>query len=194
MKPIRTFSLIGILSLCLFSCRPQQDTTRQQIHDMVEQIHLTYPAATLQDVYKTCYQDYWGAEHIAPDSLVAAGYLEYELETMQGDTMHMPKVEPCGWRHRYERLSLQMITDGEVSKEELLSRFLHAASETPEADGEWEEEWRLIDSIAIAVVPEWQDSTLRADLMEAAQLNAAIHHSSAFRETYHPHYRIAKRY
>lgn len=161
----------------------------------LSELHRTYPAADLQDVYKTCYQDFWGAEHLTPDSAAAAQYLAYELAEAAADTMLMPDCEPCGWRHHYCRLSLALVIKGEMSEEELLSAFLEASGNHGcwplRKQWLWKLEWHRICRVAIKTIPEWHDEELIAELKEAAEQAAPIRHSSAFREAYHPHYRIS---
>lgn len=159
---------------------------------MVIALHTTYPAATLQDVYKTCYQDRFGAEHMIPDSARAAAYLDYELSQAATDTMLMPDVEPCGYRHRYERISLAAILRGEKSRDEVLRAFLAPRPEVSTDSRSWSEEWNEIAEIALHEVPEWRNDTLEAELRQAATLGRAVHHSPEFHKTYHPHYRIVR--
>ena len=110
---------------------------------------------------------------------------------MADDTLRMPICEPCGYRHRYERVSLALVQSGDMMAEELLHQFLEAARCVPEQPTEsWAEEWGRIETIALKEVPEWNNEELINGLREAAELNAAVHHSPAFHDSYHPHYRI----
>ena len=56
----------------------------------------------------------------------------------------------------------------------------------------WATEWAKIESIALKVCPTWTNEPLQAELRLAAEGNHAVRHSEAFRNTYHPHYRIVK--
>ena len=104
----------------------------------------------------------------------------------------MPKREPTGFRHRYTRINLACVVDGELSVNQLLEMFLEAAGKDNAFGDNWADEWTKIESIALEVNPRWTDSELQAELHEAAENNYAVRHSQAFRETYHPHYRIVK--
>lgn len=155
-------------------------------------IRSLFPLANLQDVYKSAYQDYFGAEHMMSDSTRVAQYLLYELEHM--DTTFIPEVEPCGWRHRYERVSLQVIRDGKQQPEQLLSLFLRAHDTLTHVDSiAWREEWQMIADEAVRLVPEWRNDTLQSQLMDCAEHCYAVHHSRVYHDTYKPHYRIVKR-
>lgn len=186
-----TYLLLILQPLIMGGCSIGQSTEEDAIREMVCSIHTQYPAATLQDIYKTCYQDRFGAEHAAPDSARALAYFLYELNQMADDTLRMPICEPCGYRHRYERVSLALVQSGDMMAEELLHQFLEAARCVAEQPTEsWAEEWGRIETIALKEVPEWNNEELINGLREAAELNAAVHHSPAFHDSYHPHYRI----
>ena len=149
--------------------------------------------ATLQDVYKTCYQDYFGAEHLVNDTASARQYLHRELdECRDTDMSQMPKKEPTGFRHRFTRVNLSCVVDGELSEKQLLALFLEAAGKDNAFNNNWAEEWEKIENIALKICPAWIDQELQTDLQEAARNKQAVRHSEAFRNAYHPHYRIIR--
>lgn len=160
---------------------------QQFCEDMVSR----YPAATLQDVYKSCYQDFFGAEHMVRDTAAARRYLHYELEQMaqESSSKAMPLREPTGFRHRFVRINLQTVLNGQMTEDELLLRFLKAAQGT-RTNEQWSDEWAEIERIALDVHPEWKDAALQEALREAAAKKAAVHHSESYRSIYKPHYRI----
>lgn len=166
------------------------------VRSLCEYMVTVYPKATLQDLYKTCYQDFFGAEHMISDTASARAYLHQEymqaLEwSKHNNTDSLPNMEPTGFRHRFIRLylyydwSLMAITE-----DTLFDLFLHAGEIGPAHDN-WAEEWRQIEQIALQFHSEWQNEELQALLRQAASNNQAVHHSAAYREAYHPHYRIA---
>ena len=162
---------------------------------MCEQIAGTYPAATLQDVYKTCYQDFFGAEHLMKDTAAAREYLHYELNDLRNEGVNelkTPMHEPTGFRHRFERINLALVLNGEMTEEELLGLFIDAAGKDNALHDRWVDEWAEIEEIALEVHPAWQNEELQAVLHEAAANNQAVRHSEPFRNTYNPHYRIIR--
>lgn len=166
-----------------------EDAVRQ----MCKEICAHYPKATLQDIYKTCYQDFFGAEHLMRDTAAARTYLHGEIEQCIGQDMSaMPLREPTGFRHRFVRINLLNISKGNLTEEELLSSFIDAAGKDNACHEHWEEEWTQIERIAIDFHPAWRDEELQQELRHAAQLKAAVRHSDAFRNTYNPHYRIIR--
>lgn len=190
-----------LVTVGLTACTRRGDIPRDDVRAMCEQIAEVYPAATLQDVYKTCYQDFFGAEHLMQDTAAARAYLQYELEVMRSEgveELRMPMREPTGFRHRFERINLALVLSGEMSEEELLQLFIDAAGDErmnslrDKGMNGWANEWAEIEAIALEVHPAWQNDELQAALNEAAAGNHAVHHSESFRNTYKPHYRIIR--
>lgn len=169
------------------------DIPEEAVRTMCIELIDRYPVATLQDVYKTCYQDFFGAEHLMRDTAAARQYLHSELEQCrEQDLSAMPLREPTGFRHRFVRMNLLNIINGSITEEELLQLFIDAAGKDNAVHDNWASEWRLIETIALDVHPDWRDEELQAELRTAADLQAAVRHSDVFRDTYHPHYRIIR--
>ena len=179
-----------VLSIPLLtSCDKEKEAIRQ----MCREILLRYPQATLQDVYKTCYQDYFGAEHLLTDTASARRYLHQELEECRNTDMStMPKEEPTGFRHRFKRINLSNVVDNELTEDQLLAMFIKAAGKNNAFGDDWESEWKKIVHIALQVNQNWFDLELLSDLQEAARAKQPVRHSEAFRKAYNPHYRIVQ--
>ena len=192
MKRFLTILIMGISSFFMLSCG---DSNEKNIRQMCQYIHTQYPLATLQDIYKTCYQDFFGAEHLMNDTAAARYYINYELEQCKNtDLSLMPKREPTGFRHRFVRINFSNIVDDELTEEQLVMMFINAAGKDNAFSDDWASEWKLIEKIALEVNPDWQDPELQSELTEAAENKYAVRHSEAFRENYNPHYRIVRNY
>ena len=182
--------------LSLTACMQKQassNVSEDAVRTLCENMARTYPQATLQDLYKTCYQDFFGAEHMINDTVTARAYLRYELKQCASENLrHMPSEEPTGFRHRFVRVNLQQVIDGHMSEEELFKAFLDAANNSEPMHSDWEKEWEQIESIALQVHPQWKNEELQTLLRHAAKNEQAVHHSEAYRNAYHPHYRIIK--
>ena len=165
------------------------------VRSLCEYMVTVYPKATLQDLYKTCYQDFFGAEHMISDTASARAYLHREYEqslelSRQVDLSSLPVEELTGFRHRCRRMYLYYDWSlMEIPEEVIFQSFLQAGSIGPVHD-DWYGEWCQIEAIALQFHSEWQDEELQNLLHQAAINNQAVHHSAAFRENYHPHYRI----
>ena len=191
----KLFILI-LAALSLSACIQKQatsDVPEDAVRALCEDMVRTYPQATLQDLYKTCYQDFFGAEHMIRDTASVKRYLHYEIEQCATEDLTlMPAQEPTGFRHRFVRVNLRCILDGQMTEDELFEAFLDAANTSTPVHTDWQTEWSQIETIALQVHPAWVDTELQKTLHEAAQANCAVHHSDAFRNAYHPHYRIIK--
>ena len=190
MKKLFFNLILCIFAMMLFSCENQEN---KAIRTMCQDIHNRYPLATLQDIYKTCYQDFFGAEHLMNDTAAARQYIHYELEQCRDtDLSLMPDYEPTGFRHRFVRVNFSNLVEGQLTEEQLVMMFIDAAAHDNAFGSDWPSEWRLIEQIALGVNPEWAAASLQAELTEAAENNYAVHHSEAFRNAYNPHYRIVR--
>ena len=183
------FLFASIVFILMTSCKNDD----RDIREMCQTIHNQYPLATLQDIYKTCYQDFFGAEHLMNDTAAARYYIHYELEQCKdSDLSLMPKREPTGFRHRFVRINFSNILDGETTEEQLVMMFIDAAGKDNAFSDDWASEWKKIEVIALEVNPAWKDEALQSELTEAAANRYAVRHSEAFRNNYNPHYRIIR--
>ena len=181
-----------------------------------------YPKATLQDVYKNSFQDYYGPAHIMASRDNVIGYLERELKKMKLEKAPPMKIRlhsaaagkssdtvglqggkmdpvhyytPCGWRHNYYQVSLEMIADGLISVEDFADAFLAGGGEEPQVTEAWLEEWKLIKKAVKKVAPKMEgfkedDARITSLIKEGKYV---VHHSGSFNWAYKPHYRIMRR-
>ena len=156
----------------------------------------TYPESRLLDIYKSCFQDYMGAEHLVTDSERVKAYLDQELETTTLDELMPLYYEPCGIDSNYYRVSIRAIKEDIITEELLLDAFVRSANSVERPSVElWRDRWHVIigtiDQMQLAL-PHYEEDKLSIDSI----LNAgkyAISHSPEYREAYHPHYRIVIR-
>ena len=186
---IKTIVILTCIMALFTSCK----NDGRDIREMCQYIHNQYPLATLQDIYKTCYQDFFGAEHLMNDTAAARYYIHQELEQCKDtDLSLMPRREPTGFRHRFVRINFSNIVEGELTEEQLVMMFIDAAGKDNAFSDKWLEEWQKIERIALEVNPDWKDEELQSELMMAAENRYAVRHSEAFRNNYNPHYRIIR--
>ena len=167
----------------------------QDIEKFVKWQMETYPELRLLDIYKSCFQDYMGAEHLVSDSERVKAYLDEELETTTLDELLPWYYEPCGIDSSYYRVSIRAIKEDIISEELLLDAFVRSANsvERPSVES-WRNRWHMIigtiDQMQLDL-PQYEEDKLSIDSI----LNAgkyAISHSPEYREAYHPHYRIVE--
>jgi hypothetical protein len=176
---------------CSFSLFGQSIDTLA-VRSAIERQLVTYPESTLQDIYKSFYQEHFGPGHIISDTASARHYLMRELSEM-GETQS-PYFEPTGSQGDYIRVYLSAVTDSLISAEQLLDAFVRSANLWQEPDVSWMEKWEAIVSIIQANKMEVQGFEAGLPLLtEAARNNQAVHHSRSYNEAYNPHYRIVER-
>ena len=187
---IRNLLLILVLT-CSFSLFGQSIDT-VGVRSAIKRQLVTYPESTLQDIYKSFYQEHFGPGHIISDTASARHYLMRELSEM-GKTQS-PYFEPTGCQGDYVRVYLSAIADSLITAEQLLDAFVRSANLWQEPTVSWMEKWEAIVSIIQANKFELEGFETDLPLLtEAAQNNQAVHHSRRYNEAYHPHYRIVER-
>ena len=169
-----------------------QTIDKLAMRSAIERQLVTYPESTLQDIYKSFYQEHFGPGHIISDMASARRYLMRELSEM-GKTQS-PYFEPTGCQGDYVRVFLSAVSDSLITAEQLLDAFVRSANSWQEPTVSWMEKWEAIVSIIQANKMEIVGfETDLPMLTEAAQINQAVHHSRRYNEAYHPHYRIVER-
>ena len=169
-----------------------QPNVKPSIQTAIERQMATYPESTLQDIYKSFYQEHFGPGHIISDTASARRYLMRELSEM--GKPQSPYFEPTGSQGDYVRVYLSAVSDSLITAEQLLDAFVRSANSRQEPTVNWLEKWEAIVSIIQANKMELEgfENDLPV-LTEAARNSQAVHHSRRYNEAYHPHYRIVER-
>ena len=161
------------------------------VRSAVERMIADYPHSTLQDIYKSFFQDNFGPGHAVPDSAQAAAWLCNELAKV--DRLDVPLYEPTGYKGDYYRVSLAAIASGKVQADALLSAFLRSVRMVqPSEVAAWVKEWEQIEGIIATMelsLPNY-DADAKAISAMLATGHYAVHHSRLYNEYYKPHYRI----
>ena len=184
--------LLLILALaCSFSLFGQSIDTAL-MRSAIERQLATYPESTLQDIYKSFYQEHFGPGHIISDTASARRYLMKELSEMEGT--QSPYFEPTGSQGDYVRVYLSAVADNRITVDQLLDALVRSANSWQEPSVNWLEKWEAIVSIIQANKMEIEGFEDDLPLLnEAARNNQAVHHSRRYNEAHHPHYRIVER-
>ena len=190
---IGAFVALGVLLLATACGHVSRE---KQIAEAMAGIVQRYPAATLQDIYKSCFQDHFGVAHLLADRASVKGYIERELATAAA--FDVSYYELCGWQGRFVRVNLAVVRDGRLTADELTDAFMaSAAFSSNEVTEAWIAEWNeILQAICKAELDD-QLANFQTDSMRLAELlaggNYVMHHSASFRDAYHPHYRIIHR-
>ena len=189
--PTQMKKIIPILLLLIaaFTVKCQRNDTAKIRQAVVNQLN-TYPESTLQDIYKYFYQEHFGPEHLISDTAAARIYLLQELALADSNSAY---YEPIGINGDYVRVHLNAVTDGIITADELLNALITSANEHRIPSTDWESKWKTIVSVIQAENIEIEGLEDKPLLDEAARHGQAVHHSRAYNEAYHPHYRIVSR-
>ena len=167
----------------------------QDIKTFVSQQMTEYPKSHLLDLYKSCFQDYMGAEHLVSDSERVRAYFNEELNTT--DINELPKryYEPCGIKGRYVRVSLRAVREGVIAENMLLDAFIRSANTKRPSVKSWSRKWHniigTIDKMGLNLPDYDMEKQFLDSILSVG--NYAVSHSAAYREAYHPQYRIVER-
>ena len=180
-----------LLAVVLVASAQDYCALRERVSSAVERMLADYPQSTLQDIYKSFFQDRFGPGHIVPDSAKAAAYLRRELSIVEDTCVLM--YEPTGDQGNYCRVALAAITSGRVPFDIYMSAFLRSVREVRSVDAEaWAAEWqqieRIIRGMGLSLPGYDADAAAIADML--AEGHYAVHHSRWYNGHYAPHYRI----
>ena len=167
--------------------------------DAIDTQLLMFPESRAQDFYKSFCQDNLGPEHLIPDPVSAAGYLKEELQTYREDLDRLRYSAPellyytVGDQGNYVRVDLSVILDGLVGEDAFLDAFVRSANDGERVtEEEWVSKWQEVSGILRKEhddIPDLEKDLGTLDSL-VAQGHVIMRHSDAFREAYHPHYRI----
>ena len=171
-------------------------TMAQNIEGFVNSQMQTYPKSRLLDIYKSCFQDYMGAEHLVSDRARVKTYLDEELSSTNIESLMPWYYEPCGIDSSYYRISIRTVKEGIVTEDMLLDAFIRSASAKNRPSVEsWRERWHkiigTIDSMRLNLPHYDSDKQFIDSILNVGKY--AISHSPDYREAYRPHYRIVER-
>ena len=184
-------ALIILFLSCSFGLFGQQFDTLS-IRAAIEHQMATYPESTLQDIYKSFYQDRFGPGHMITDTASARQYLLKELS--ENDVASTVRFEPTGSEGRFVRVYLSAIADSLITADQLLDAFVRSANMDKGENNNWEAEWNCIVDVITkrGIILNDFDKDV-AMLNEASRNPQAVHHSRAYNAANHPHYRIVER-
>ena len=165
----------------------------QDIQGFVTKQMQTYPKSRLLDIYKSCFQDYMGAEHLISDKQRVKAYLDEELQTTSLNDLMPWYFEPCGVNGQYVRVSIRAIKENLITEDVLLDAFIRSANSDKRPTVEsWRDRWHkiigTIDQLELNLPSYQQDRAFIDSILSVGKY--AISHSPEYREAYRPHYRI----
>ena len=191
MKRLLAFGIIALLATFSTMALSIEKKVELFVYKQLSE----YPESRLIDLYKSCFQDFMGPEHLISDTQSAKAYLDEELAT--DDEMSPWLFEYCGIDGHFVRINLRAVKEGRISAEVLLDAFIRSANACARPDIEkWRERWGeivgILDKMDLSLPHYADDRQFISDLLSSGRY--AVSHSPEYREAYHPHYRIIERH
>ena len=185
MKKGLLLSIALIMSIVISAQESGED--QFSIEGFVNRQMQNYPKSRLLDIYKSCFQDYMGAEHLLSDRQRVKAYLDEEMNTTSLDDLMPWYYEPCGIDSSYYRVSIKTIKEGFITEDQLLDAFIRSAnSETRPSVESWSNRWHMIigtiDRMKLDMPNYQEDKQLIDSVLSVGKY--AISHSPDYREVY----------
>ena len=165
-----------------------------KIKEAVERQLRDYPKSTLQDLYKSFFQDRFGPGHLVSDTSAAGNYLRYELNN--SENFHERYYEPTGYENNYYRVNLSVLKENKISYQKYFDAFLRSVEKIDlDAISEWKEEWSRIEEVIISMNLDLENFEEDLEMIDSVleQGKYAVHHSEIYNSEYQPHYRIIEK-
>ena len=183
--------LIATIGFVLPMVALAQNVNFDRVKVAIQRIMEDYPQSTLQDIYKSFFQDKFGPEHIICDTVAAKEYLLSELSRADIDTAII--LEPTGVDGNFIRVGLGVIKSGKVTETDFLKAFIKSAKISDRTSvAQWTEEWieivKVIDSMDLNLDNYKSDKDAINQVLQQGRY--VMHHSQQYRDAYNPHYRI----
>lgn len=192
MRVVAVVLLLACSGMCASAQESGIDASRIRL--VVERMLESYPESTLQDIYKSFFQDRFGPGHMVADTTAAVAYIKKELSEV--DNLDVILYEQVGDRGEYYRVALAAVAAGKVPFGVYVSAFLNSVRDVPSVDIEaWACEWDAIEMVISSMnldLPDYEKDAAKIRELLAKGFYA-VHHSKAYNVAYSPHYRIVKR-
>ena len=184
-----------LIKILLFNLITNSYQLKRDLSILKEQIK-NHPYQTLQDIYKSCYQDEYGPGHIIADESSSLNYLFTETNSIEKNYKPPVLFEKTGLEGNYIRVDLNLIKNGNVPFFVLFKSLLISAEiGSQKTDDDWADIWS-------SIVEEIKNSDIVLDNFEedvnrlyniSISDDKVVHHSELYENTYHPHYRIIEK-
>ena len=162
---------------------------------LLEQIK-NHPNQTLQDVYKSCYQDEYGPGHLISNESSAINSLLQEINTIEKDYTPITLFEQTGIYGNYLRVDLTLVRDGVIPFFVLFRALtISATIGGQKSDENWSTIWsEIVEEVKKAELKfeNFEEDLANLDMISKSE-DKVVHHSEMYENIYHPHYRIIEK-
>ena len=189
--------LYHLILLIIFSLKITIKTNqiKRDLSILIEQIK-NHPNQTLQDVYKSCYQDEYGPGHLIANESSSLNYILEETNSIEIDYNPPTSFELTGLEGNYVRVDLNLVKNETIPFLVLFKALLLSAEiGNQKTDKEWDKIWsNIVEEIKDLdfKFENFEEDIKRLDIISKSD-DKVVHHSDLYENIYHPHYRIIEK-
>ena len=189
------YIFLFIFIFALLTIKSYSYSSYKNLSILIKQIE-NHPKQTLQDVYKSCYQDEYGPGHLIANESSAIKSLYSEINSIEKDYDPITLFEQTGLKGNYLRVDLTLIRDGKIPFFVLFRALVFSAKiGGQKTDENWDKIWsEIVEAIKKS---DLKFENFEKDLEELDKISKSddkvVHHSEMYENTYHPHYRIIEK-
>ena len=189
------YIFLFIFIFALLTIKSYSYSSYKNLSILIKQIE-NHPKQTLQDVYKSCYQDEYGPGHLIPNETTAINSLLQEINSIEEDYNPITLFEETGLNGNYLRVDLTLVQKEVVPFFVLFRALIISANiGSQKTDDDWSNIWtEIVDEIRNSTLTfeNFEEDVVRLDEISKSK-DKVVHHSELYENTYHPHYRIIEK-
>ncbi len=189
--------LYHLILLIIFTLKisTKSNQIKRDLSILIEQIK-NHPNQTLQDVYKSCYQDEYGPGHLIANESSSLNYILEETNSIEIDYNPPTSFELTGLEGNYVRVDLNLVKNETIPFLVLFKALLLSAEiGNQKTDNEWDKIWsNIVEEIKDLdfKFENFEEDIKRLDIISKSD-DKVVHHSDLYENIYHPHYRIIEK-
>lgn len=164
--------------------------TNKDIICAAEQELEHHPDLEPVDLYKLCYQAWFGPAHITSDQDLVSASIITEVQNMEYD--YYPLWQDIGNKSGFSRLSLSWLnkldSDSCAIKAGALAKLMLLSAPLGRKDLSMKHLWHTVAPLFMELLP--ADPQAWEEVNTIAANEQMPHHSKRYTSLYHPHYRV----
>ncbi len=187
---------ICIIFIMLISSMSWCQTPAQRAAALVGHNEATLQFSTLQDLYKSAFQDRFGPGHIVRNREACKRNIDEEIAEF--DSLGGPDWQFTGIEGNYVRVNVRLLRDGNLDKDLFVDALMEGVRPlNPITQTEWKTIWEQTVPELLHIDSDYQPLNYVQDSVAIAKMLAAgeyvMHHTMTFNKAYNFHYRLIRK-
>lgn len=185
-----------LIAMLLFSVVGLCQSPAQWAAALVGHNEATLRYATLQDLYKSAFQDRFGPGHIVRDREACKRNIDEEIAEF--DSLGGPDWQLTGIEGNYVRVNVRLLRDGRLDKDLFVDALMEGIRPlNPITQTEWKTIWEQVVPELLNIDSDYRPLNYVQDSMAIAKMlaegNYVMHHTMTFNKAYNFHYRLIRK-